>query len=45
MNYEFLRNLCQGLYLVFSALSEQEQNKDIEDIKQVVENEKSNKTR
>lgn len=45
MNYEFLRNLCQGLYLVFSALSEQEQNKDIEDIKKVVENEKSNKTR
>lgn len=45
MNYEFLKNLCQGLYLVFSALSEQEQQKQIDDIEKVVNNEKSNTTR
>lgn len=42
MNYEFLKNLCQGLYLVFSALCEQEQNPQIENIDKVVKNEKSN---
>lgn len=45
MNYEFLKNLCQGLYLVFSALSEQEQNQHIEDIEKVVKSEKLDKTR
>lgn len=44
MNYEFLKNLCQGLYLVFSALSEQEKNPQI-DIDKVVKDEEFNQAR
>lgn len=45
MNYEFLKNLCQGLYLVFSALSEQEQQQQIDNLEKVVKDEKSNSTK